>query len=125
MKYYALWYYSYCDGARGAFAISEHPEMLIQLHKENSKNPESQWYNYDEKLYEMKVEPIECYTYNAETNKIEPYDGRQKENGYDFYAFNTLCNDSFGIKRVEPLCGSERFLDSLSRIPEGNPTTNE
>ena len=30
-----------------------------------------------------------------------------------------------GVKRVEPLRGSERFLDSLSRIPEGNPTTNE
>ena len=30
----------------------------------------------------------------------------------------------FGVKRVEPLRGSERFLDSLSRIPEGNPTTN-
>ena len=30
-----------------------------------------------------------------------------------------------GVKRVEPLCGSERFLDSLSRIPEGNPTTND
>ena len=29
-----------------------------------------------------------------------------------------------GVKRVEPLRGSERFLDSLSRIPEGNPTTN-
>ena len=28
-------------------------------------------------------------------------------------------------KRVEPLRGSERFLDSLSRIPEGNPTTND
>ena len=33
-----------------------------------------------------------------------------------------------GVKRVEPLRGSERFLDSLSRIPFaklGNPTTNE
>ena len=30
-----------------------------------------------------------------------------------------------GVKRVEPLCGSERFLDSLSRIPFRNPTTNE
>ena len=97
MKYYALWYYSYCDGARGAFAISEHPEMLIQLHKENSKNPESQWYNYDEKLYEMKVEPIECYTYNAETEKIEPYNDGKNQEGYDFYAFNTLCNDSFRL----------------------------
>ena len=32
-----------------------------------------------------------------------------------------------GVKRVEPLCGSERILDSLSRIPfakNGNPTTN-
>ena len=27
-------------------------------------------------------------------------------------------------KRVEPLRGSERFLDLLSRIPVGNPTTN-
>ena len=33
-------------------------------------------------------------------------------------------NDT-GVKRVEPLRGSERFLDSLSRIPEGNPTTND
>ena len=32
-------------------------------------------------------------------------------------------NDT-GVKRVEPLRGSERFLDSLSRIPEGTPTTN-
>ena len=29
-----------------------------------------------------------------------------------------------GVKRVEPQSDSERFLDSLSRIPEGNPTTN-
>jgi hypothetical protein len=98
MKYYALWYYSYCDGARGAFAISEHPEMLIQLHEENIKNPESQWYNYDEKLYEMKVEPIECYTYNRETEKIEPYYDKHKTDGYDFYTFNTLCiNRHFGF----------------------------
>jgi len=122
-KYYALWYYSYCDGARGAFAISEHPEMLISMHEENIKNPESQWYNsfelrstelgsfpsltsfvtenipnYDEKLYEMKVAPIECYTYNSETKKIEPYNDKHKTDGYDFYAFNTLCNnDSFGF----------------------------
>jgi hypothetical protein len=97
-KYYALWYYSYCDGARGANAISEHPERLIQLHEENSKNPESQWYNYDEKLYEMKTEPIECYTYNSETKKIEPYDDSHKTDGYDFYAFSTLCNNSsFGL----------------------------
>ena len=96
MKYYALWYYSYCDGARVAFGISEHPETLVQLHKKNIKNPESKWFHYDERVNEMKIEPIECYTYNNETEKIEPYDGRQKENGYDFYAFNTLCNDSFG-----------------------------
>ena len=30
-----------------------------------------------------------------------------------------------GVKRGEPRSGSERFLDSLSRIPEGNPTTND
>ena len=33
-----------------------------------------------------------------------------------------------GVKRTEPLseaCGSKRFLDSLSRIPVGNPSTNE
>ena len=33
-------------------------------------------------------------------------------------------HDVSGVKRVEPRSGSERFLDSLSRIPEGNPTTN-
>ena len=97
MTYYALWYYSYCDGARGAFAISEHPEMLIKMHEENCKNPESQWYNYDENLYEMKVEPIECYTYNRETEKIEPYNDGKNQEGYDFYAFHTLCNTSFGL----------------------------
>ena len=79
MKYYALWYYSYCDGARVAFGISEHPETLVQLHKNNIKNPESKWFHYDERVNEMKIEPIECYTYHSETEKIEPYDGRQKK----------------------------------------------
>ena len=30
----------------------------------------------------------------------------------------------YGVKRTEPLRGSRRFLDSLSRIPFGNPATN-
>jgi len=31
---------------------------------------------------------------------------------------------SFGVKHADPQSGSERFLDSLSRISSGNPTTN-
>ena len=38
--------------------------------------------------------------------------------------YNAFLRTHFGVKRLEPLRGSERFLDSLSRIPEGNPTTN-
>jgi len=92
-KYYALWHYSYCDGARSAHAISEHPETLIPLYEENIKNVGSQWYNYNE----TKIEPIECYTYHAETTKIEPYHDSHIANECDFYAFNTLCNDRFGL----------------------------
>ena len=38
--------------------------------------------------------------------------------------FKIQLKRGIGVKRTEPRSGSRRFLDSLSRIPEGNPATN-
>ena len=101
MKYYGLWYDSGVFGARSAHAISEDPKTLLPLHLENIKNPDSQWHNFKENVSEVNVAPVECYTYNAETKRIEPYNDSHKTYGHDFYAFNTLSSsiypNSFGF----------------------------
>lgn len=96
MKYYGLWYYCDSFGARTAHAISENPESLLPLHLESIKNPDSPWYHFAHNVSEVKVEPVECYTYNVETKTIEPYNDSHKAEEHDFYAFNTLLNDRFG-----------------------------
>ena len=96
MKYYGLWYDSGVFGARSAHAISEDPKTLIPLHLENIKNPDSDWHNFKENVSEVNVAPVECYTYNAETKKIEPYNDSHWADDHEFYAFNTLDNDRFG-----------------------------
>ena len=98
VKYNALWYYSDFYGVRSAHAISEHPETLLSLHEEKIQNPDSCWHNYSYSVSEIKVEPIECYTYNELLQKIEPYNDSDKKENHDFYAFNTLFRyDNFGI----------------------------
>jgi hypothetical protein len=101
MKYYGLWYYSGSFGARSAHAISEHPETLLPMHEENIKDPDLQWHNFKENVSEIKVESIDCYTYNVETKSIEPYNDSHKTDGHDFYSFNTLSSsiypNSFGL----------------------------
>lgn len=97
MKYYALWHHCHFFGTRGACAISENLNTLIPLHLENIKNPESQWHNYKHNVSELKVEPIECYTYNAETKSIEPYNDSHEAEDHEFYAFNSLCNEDMGL----------------------------
>jgi hypothetical protein len=97
MKYYGLWYHSHFFGARSAHAISENPETLLPLHEENIKDPDSQWHNLKENVSEIKVEPVECYTYNSVLQRIEPYNDSHKTDGHAFYAFNALGNDSFGL----------------------------
>ena len=97
-KYNALWYYFDMNGDRTAHAISEHPETLLSLHEEKIKNPDSCWHNYGQSVSEIKVEPIECYTYNEFLQKIEPYHDSHKTEGHDFYAFNSICcSERFGI----------------------------
>jgi len=97
MKYYALWHHYYFHGARSAFAISEHPETLLPLHIRNTNNPESELYNFRHNISEIKVESIECYTYNYETKMIEPYDESHITGDHHFYAFNPLDSEIFGL----------------------------
>jgi len=97
MKYYAIWHHCHLMGTRGAVAISENPETLIPLHLENTENPQSLWHNYKHRVSEVKVEPIECYTYNVETKSIEPYNDSHYAEDHAFYAFNSTCNDNIGI----------------------------
>lgn len=96
MKYYALWHHYYFHGARGAFAISEHPETLLPLHIRTANNPESELYNFRDNISEIKVEPIECYIYNNETKTLEPYDDSHIADNHHFYAFNSLGSEIFG-----------------------------
>jgi hypothetical protein len=96
-KLYAVWHHCHLLGTRGACAISENPETLMPLHLEKTENPQSLWHNYKHRVSEVKVEPIECYTYNVETKSIEPYNDSQNAEDHAFYAFNTTCNDNIGI----------------------------
>jgi hypothetical protein len=96
-KLYAVWHHCHLLGTRGACAISENPETLMPLHLENTKNPQSLWHNYKHNVSEVKAEPIECYTYNAETKSIEQYNDNHKAEDHDFYAFNPLCNEDMGL----------------------------
>ena len=57
-------------------------------------------------------------------NVLEPL-GRFAEGRRPGVKRNNDGERSSGVKRTEPLRGSRRFLDSLSRIPFGNPATNE
>ena len=94
---YALWHHCHFFGTRGACAISNEPNTLLPLHLENIKNPNSCWHNYSHTVSSLKVEPIECYTYNVETKNIEPYNDSHEAENHDFYAFNSLCNENMGL----------------------------
>jgi len=96
-KYHAFWHYCSFFGSRGAVAISEKPETLLKLHEDNIKNPDSCWHNYKHNVSEIKVEPIECYTYNNVTKKLEPYNDSHIADDYEFYAVNSLSGDDFGV----------------------------
>jgi len=58
-------------------------------------------------------------------NKITPDDSSNDESLLIIKNNNQQSSKENGVKRVEPQSGSERFLDSLSRIPVGNLTTND
>lgn len=88
-KYYALWIY-HCFGDRVANAISEYPETLMELHEENIKNPYSYYHNYKDKIEEITVELIDCYTYNSITKTIEPYTESDIAEDHAFYALSNL-----------------------------------
>jgi hypothetical protein len=105
-KYSALW--TYQCGDRSANAISEYPETLMKLHEDHIKNPNSCWHNYKDIVEEIKVEPINCYTYKNITKTIEPYSDSDIASEHAFYAFNntvTLRND----------CSEEEDDDAFSK----------
>ena len=95
-KFYALWYHMGLFGARSAYAISEKPETLIKLHEDNIINPKS-WYDFEHVITEIKVDPIECYTYNSITKMIEPYNDNHIADNHAFYAVNTLSTTDSNI----------------------------
>ena len=103
--YYALWYYCDIYGARSAYAISKNRQNLIPLHEENVKKESSQGIN--EIVSEIKITPIECYTYNIKTKEIEPYQEFHRTDSHQFYAFSTMlcvCTDRsfFPCKITQP-----------------------
>ena len=69
--------------------------------------------------------------YDAPTNNNSIYINNSGQGAYVPNSLQLLTQkgalhqDEFGVKRTEPRSGSRRFFDSLSRIPEGNPATNE
>ena len=93
-KYYALWH-DRGDDCKSAAAISENPYVLLALHEEHIKNPDSCYHNYKDVIEEIKVEPIECYTYVPEIHVFEPYCDRDAAEDHAFYAFNCLPTKEF------------------------------
>lgn len=97
-KYLALWYYYDFYGERCAFAVSDKSYTLLKLHEDNIKNPNSCWHDNKEKVNEIKIEPIECYTYDEIIKKIVPYNESHIANDHEFYAINTLTsNEDFAL----------------------------
>ena len=91
--YYALWYYCDIYGSRLAYAISKNRQNLIPLHEKNVKTVS--WQGNSEIVSEIKIAPIECYTYNIKTKEIEPYQELHMTYSHQFYAFDTmLCGDN-------------------------------
>ena len=93
-KYYALWH-DRGDDCKSAAAISENPDTLLPLHEDNIKNPDSYYHNYKDVIEEIKVEPIECYTYVPEIQVFEPYCDGDEAADHAFYAFNCLPTKEF------------------------------
>ena len=93
-KFHALWYY-FTPDEKIAHAISDQPDTLMALHEESIKNPKSCYYNINEKIEKICVEPIECYTYVPEIQVFEPYCERDKKDDHAFYAFNALPTKEF------------------------------
>jgi hypothetical protein len=99
MKYYALWHYN-CLGSRNAVAISEDPITLMALHEDNIENPASCNHEYKDLIEDVKVAPIECYTYHSEIQALEPYCERDEANDHAFYAFNHIPTAESGDEEV-------------------------
>ena len=93
-KYYALWHVLGND-RKSAAAISENPERLMPLHENTIANPYSCYHDYKDLIEEIKVEPIECYTYFPEIRVFEPYCDRDAAADNAFYAFNNLPTKDF------------------------------
>jgi hypothetical protein len=100
--YYALWYYFTLDD-KIAHAISDRPDTLLALHEESIKNPDACYHDFKDIIEEIKVEPIECYTYIPEIQVFEPYCEHDKKKDHAFYAFNALPTKEFDITENEVL----------------------
>lgn len=119
-KYFALWHYSDSFGTRSAAAISEKPETLMKLHQDNIKNPNSYWHSYKNNISEIKVEPIECYTYNSVIKMIEPYIESYIAKDHAFYAVNSSsCTDNiFGLPFYDNV--TIKITDSGGEVLDSN-----
>jgi len=118
MKYYGLWYCSDFFGARSAHAISEYPETLMKLHENAVANKKTQWHNFKENVSDIRVEPIECYTYIKELQKIISYHDSHKTDGHAFYAFNPLCGENFEMNFYEDI--DMKIIDSGGDLLDSN-----
>jgi hypothetical protein len=67
---YALWYYSK-TGEKSANAISMNPDTLLELHHQSVADPECYYHQYKKSIRKISVEPIECFYYSKETEKME------------------------------------------------------
>jgi len=68
--HYALWYYSK-TGEKSANAISMDPDSLLELHHRSVADPECYYHQYKKSIRKISVEPIECFYYSKETEKME------------------------------------------------------
>ena len=82
---YALWYY-FKDGEKTTNAISLNPKLLDILHEESIKNPNNLYHQYKKYISNIEIEPIDCYLYNEEFNRLDRIQNfNQLSNGL-FYA---------------------------------------
>lgn len=101
-KFHALWYY-FTPEEKIGHAISDQPDTLMPLHEESIKNPDACYYDFNERIENICVEPIECYTYVPEIQVFEPYCEEDKKEDHAFYAFNTLPTKEFDEEGGEVL----------------------
>lgn len=91
MTIFALWYY-FLNGEKSSNAISFHSNSLLSIHFNAIKNLDSLYHTYKKGIIYINVQPIECYIYNKNQQKLDLITKKEDLDILDgnFYALNYL-----------------------------------